>query len=71
MLSNFSPEKPAAFTQGEETLVIHYVNESSVSPIGGGLSVLQQSSRYTEDGIVEYDGGAGEMPPLTCKHFFN
>lgn len=51
------PEKPAALTYREETLVIHYTNEPSEPPIGGSLSVPQQSHKYTGDEeIVEYGG---------------
>lgn len=49
------PEKPATLTQGEETPGVHYTNEHAEPPIGGGLSVPQQSFRYTRDeGIVGY-----------------
>lgn len=64
MWSSFGPEKPAALTQGEEILVIHYANELSEPPLGGGLSVPQQSSRSTRKGqISECGGGAREVLP--------
>lgn len=49
----------------------HYANEPSEPPIGGGLSVPQQASRYKGEGIVEYGGRAEKVPPSICEHFFN
>lgn len=56
------PEKPAALSLGEESLAIPYANELSKPPLGGGLPVAQQYSRYTGKGeISKYDGRAREV----------